>query len=78
VFTAWYELGLYISQVCCVLKGLMLLKICWCKVMSRDRNAGQGHSVKIDNSSAERVEVFKYLGTMLTDQILFKKKLRAD
>jgi hypothetical protein len=25
-------------------------------VMSRDRNAGRGHSVKIDNSSIERVE----------------------
>ena len=24
-------------------------------VISRDRNAGQGHSVKIDNSSTERV-----------------------
>jgi hypothetical protein len=37
-------------------------------VMSRDRNAGWGHSVTIDNSSLERVEEFKYLGTMLTDQ----------
>jgi len=37
-------------------------------VMSRDRNAGWGHSVKIDNSSIERVEEFKYLGTTLTDQ----------
>ena len=33
-------------------------------VMSRDRNAGRGHSVKIDNSSIEKVDVFKYLGTM--------------
>ena len=37
-------------------------------VMSRDRNAGRGHSVKIDNSSIERMEEFKYLGTTLTDQ----------
>ena len=36
-------------------------------VMSRNRNAGQGHSVKIDSSSIERVEEFKYLGTTLTD-----------
>ena len=28
-------------------------------VMSRDRNAGRGHSVKTDNSSIERVEEFK-------------------
>jgi len=31
-------------------------------VMSRDGNAGRGHSVKIVNSSIERVEEFKYLG----------------
>ena len=37
-------------------------------VMSRDGNARRGHSVKIDNSSIERVEEFKYLGTTLTDQ----------
>ena len=37
-------------------------------VMSRDRNAGRGHRVKIDNSSIKRVEEFKYLGTTLTDQ----------
>ena len=36
-------------------------------VTSRDQNAGRGHSVKIDNSSIERVEEFKYLGMMLTD-----------
>ena len=37
-------------------------------VMSRDRNAGRGHSVKTDNRSIERVEELKYLGTTLTDQ----------
>jgi hypothetical protein len=30
-------------------------------VMARDRNAGRSHSMKIDNSSIERVEEFKYL-----------------
>ena len=43
-------------------------------VMSRDRNAGRGHSVKIDNSSIERVEEFKYLGT--TTSRLLSKKLK--
>jgi len=47
-------------------------------VMSQDRNAGRNHNINIDNSSFERVEQFKYLGTTLTNQILFKKKLRAD
>jgi hypothetical protein len=37
-------------------------------VMYRDRNAGWGHSVKINNSPFERVEEFKYLGMTLTDQ----------
>ena len=34
-------------------------------IMSRDQNAGQSHSMKTDNSSTERVEEFKYLGTTL-------------
>jgi hypothetical protein len=37
-------------------------------VVCRDRNAGRGHGVKINNSSIERVEEFKYLGVTLTDQ----------
>jgi hypothetical protein len=32
-------------------------------VMSRDQNSGQTHSMKTDNSSFERVDEFKYLGT---------------
>ena len=47
-------------------------------IMSRDQNAGRSHSRKTDNSSIERVEEFKYLGTTLTNQIIFRKKLRAD
>jgi len=35
--------------------------------MSRDQNAGRIHSVRIDNSTFERVEEFKYLGTTLTN-----------
>jgi hypothetical protein len=30
-------------------------------VISRDQNAGRGHSIKIDNNSFERMEVLKYL-----------------
>ena len=45
--------------------------------VSRDQNAGRIHSIKVDNSSIERVEEFKYLGTNLTNNILFRKKLRA-
>jgi len=37
-------------------------------VISRDQNTERSHSVKIDNSSFEIVEKFKYLGTALTYQ----------
>jgi hypothetical protein len=37
-------------------------------VMSRYQNAGRIHNIKIDNSSFERVEQFKYLLTTLTKQ----------
>ena len=36
--------------------------------MSQDQNAGRIHSIKTDNSSFERVEEFKLLGTTLTHQ----------
>jgi len=45
--------------------------------MSRDRNAGRGHSVKIDNSSIERVEGFTYLGTTLTDQNSIQEEIKS-
>jgi hypothetical protein len=45
---------------------------------SRDQNSGRSHSIKTDKKFFERVEGFKYLGTALKNQILFRKKLRAD
>ena len=36
-------------------------------VMSREQTVGLSHSMKVDNSSIERVEEFKYLGKMLTN-----------
>ena len=36
-------------------------------VMSRDQNAGRSHGIKVDSSSFEMVEEFKYLGTTLTN-----------
>ena len=47
-------------------------------VVSRDQNAGRNHSVRIDNSTFERVEEFKYLGTTLTNQNYIQEILRAD
>jgi len=37
-------------------------------VMSRDQNAGRIHSVRIDDSTFERVAEFKYLGATSTNQ----------
>jgi len=36
--------------------------------MSRNQNTGQSHSMKIDNSSFERMKKFKYLETTSTNQ----------
>ena len=44
--------------------------------MSRDQNAGQSHSMKTDNSSFERVEEFKYLGTILTNQNSIQEEIK--
>jgi hypothetical protein len=47
-------------------------------VMSRDWNAGRDDSVKIDNSSIERVEEFEYLGTTLTDQNSIQEEIKSS
>src|SRR5215469_16049153 len=46
-------------------------------IMSRDQNAGRSHSMRIDNSSIERVEEFKYLGTMLTNQNYIQEEIKS-
>jgi len=46
--------------------------------MSQDQNAGQSQNINSDNSSSERVEVFKYLGTTLTDHDSIQAEIRAD
>ena len=45
-------------------------------IMSRDQNARRSHSVKIDKSSIERVEEFKYLGTKLTDKNSIQEEIK--
>ena len=45
--------------------------------MSRDQNAGRNHSIKIDNSSFERVEQFRYLGAALTDQNCIQEEIKS-
>ena len=45
--------------------------------MSRDQNAGRIHSVRIDNSTFERVEECKYLGTTLTNQNSIAEEIKS-
>jgi hypothetical protein len=47
-------------------------------LVSRCQKAGQRQSIKIENRSFESVAKFKYLGTTLTDQNVFMKRLRAE
>ena len=46
-------------------------------VMSREHTVGLSHTMKIDNSSIERVEQFKYLGTKLTNQNSIQKEIKS-
>jgi hypothetical protein len=46
-------------------------------VMVRNQNTGQNHNMKIDDSSFERVEHFKYLGTTLTDQNSIQEEINS-
>ena len=46
-------------------------------IVSRDQNSGQSHRTKNDNCSFERVEVFKYLGTTLTNQNSIQEEIKS-
>jgi len=46
-------------------------------VMSQDQIAGQIHSVRTDNSTFDRVEEFKYLGTTLTNQNSIAEEIKS-
>jgi len=46
-------------------------------IMSRDKDAGQSHSIKIYSSSFERLEEFKYLGTTLTNQNSIQEEIKS-
>ena len=45
--------------------------------MSREQTAGLSHTMKVDNSSIERVEEFKCLGTTLTNQNSIQKEIKS-
>ena len=46
-------------------------------VMSRDQNAGRAHSMKTEISLFERVEQFRYFGTILTNQNYIREEIKG-
>ena len=46
--------------------------------MSREQTAGLSHTMKVDNSSIERVEEFKYLGMTLTNQNSIQEEIKSS
>jgi len=46
-------------------------------VRSRDQNARRSHRIRIDNSSFEKVEEFKYLGTTLINQNSIQEEIKT-
>ena len=46
-------------------------------VMSRNQKVGLSHSIKITNSSFERVEEFKYLGSNLTNPNSIQEEIKS-
>jgi len=46
-------------------------------VISRDQNAGRNHIVRINNSTFEGVEEFKYLGTTLQHQNSIPEEIKS-
>jgi len=45
--------------------------------MSRDQKAERSHNLETDNSSFEKVEEFKYLGTNLTNQNSIQEEIKS-
>jgi len=46
-------------------------------IVSRDQNAGRIQSVRTDNSTFDRVDEFKYLGTTLTHQNSIAEEIKS-
>jgi len=46
-------------------------------VMSPDQNAGRSRNIKIDNSSFETAEQFKYFGTTITNKNSIQEEIKS-
>jgi hypothetical protein len=69
-----YEISVFASMVIRLEVNVDTIKY---MVMARDQNARRSHSMKIDNISFERVEEFKYLGTILTNQNSIPEEIKS-
>ena len=49
-----------------------------CPVCSREQNGGRSHSIKIDSGKFERVEVFRYFGTILTNKNSIAEEIKGS
>ena len=47
------------------------------RVISRDQNAGRIHSIRNDNSSFERMDEFKYMGTTLSIHNFIQEEIKC-
>jgi len=56
---------------------IIIIQLTRYMVIFRDQNALRSRSMKIDNSSFERVEQFKYLGTNLTNQNSTQEEIKS-
>ena len=68
--TAWVVAGKEIGQQINADKAKYV-------VMSRDENAERSHITKIENSTFERMEQLKYLGTTLTNQNSVQEEIKS-
>ena len=57
--------------------GSLAVWLVACFIAMCNQNAGQNHSVRIDNSTFKRVEEFKYLGTTLTIQNSIPEEIKS-
>ena len=52
----------------------MLIKI---SIWTCLKSAGRSHNIELDNSSFERVDKFRYLGTTLTNQNSIQEEIKS-
>jgi hypothetical protein len=68
----------YMQLACCFCHEMQLLTCRTCQqFLHLLYNAGRSRSMRVDNSSIERVEEFKYLGATLTNQKSIQEEIKS-